>query len=182
MLYFLIHYDSETGEILERRPNNIDYAEPIPLPYIEVSQIDFESTLNGNKRININSKKIEDIVPTLDELKENKKHEISYAFDNYVSGKATISLGWDMQFNQRDILMVDGIIRFMEMTNQTEGYLTDADNINHYNLSIAQIKQALMEMTEAYLQAHAYKQTLRNAILSATDEFELSNVIWQLGK
>ena len=39
-----------------------------------------------------------------------------------------------------------------------------------------------MEMTGAYLQAHAYKQTLRNAILSATDEFELSNVIWQLGK
>lgn len=178
MLYFLIHYDSETGEILERRPNNIDYVEPIPLPYIEVSQIDFESTLNGNKRININSKKIEDIVPTLDELKENKKHEISYAFDNYVSGKATISLGWDMQFNQRDILMVDGIIRFMEMTNQTEGYLTDADNINHYNLSIADMKQSLLEMTSFYVSAHQKKQMLRSQIEACTTIEELNNIVW----
>lgn len=120
--------------------------------------------------------------PTFESLKQDKINYISNSFNKYVTGRYTISLGWDMQFDQRDIIMVDGAVRFMEMTNQTTGYLTDADNINHYNLSIAQMKQVLMEMTGAYLQAHAYKQTLRNAILSATNEFELSDVIWQLGK
>ena len=113
-------------------------------------------------------------------VKEAKIAEINEAFDVYVAGRTTISLGWDMQFNLKDILMVDGAVRTLEMTGGTEGYLTDADNINHYGLSVQQIKQAVLEMTVAHMQAHAHKQQLRDLINSATSIESLSGVVWLL--
>ena len=117
-------------------------------------------------------------VPTLDELKEAKRVEINEAFEAHISGRTTISLGWDMQFNLKDILMVDGAVRTLEMTGGTEGYLTDADNINHYGLSVLSMKQAVLEMTMAHMQAHAYKQQLRDAVNAATTAEELEVITW----
>lgn len=117
-------------------------------------------------------------VPTLDKLKEAKCAEINEAFEAHISGRTTISLGWDMQFNLKDILMVDGAVRALEMTGGTEGYLTDADNINHYGLSVQQIKQAVLEMTMAHMQAHAYKQQLRDAVNAATTAEDLEVITW----
>ena len=116
-------------------------------------------------------------VPTLKETKETRIAEINEAFEAHISGRTTISLGWDMQFNLKDILMVDGAFRSLEMTGGTEGYLTDADNINHYGLSVQQIKQALLEMTVAHMQAHAKKQELRTQVEVATDKTALSALI-----
>ena len=123
---------------------------------------------------------VPDPVPTLDELKEAKCAEINEAFEAHISGRTTISLGWDMQFNLKDILMVDGAVRALEMRGETEGYLTDADNINHYGLSVQQIKQAVLEMTVAHMQAHAHKQQLRDLVNSATSIESLSGVVWLL--
>lgn len=114
----------------------------------------------------------------LEEFKELKIQEISNAFNDYISGRVSISLGWDMQFNLRDITMVDGAIRHIEMTGGTEGYLTDADNVNHYQLPITQMKQALLEMTGAYLNAHAHKQELRDMAVSATTHEEMDLIAW----
>lgn len=119
-------------------------------------------------------------VPTFEEMKEAKIAEINEAFEAHISGRTTISLGWDMQFNLRDILMVDGAVRALEMTGGTEGYLTDADNINHYGLSVLSIKQAVLEMTIAHMQAHAHKQQLRDLINSTTSIESLSGVVWLL--
>ena len=119
-------------------------------------------------------------VPTLEETKETRISEINEAFDVYVAGRTTISLGWGMQFNRSDLIMVDGAVRYLEMTGGTEGYLTDADNINHYGLPIQQIKQAVLEMTVAHMQAHAHKQQLRYLISSATSIESLSGVVWLL--
>ena len=121
---------------------------------------------------------VPDPVPTLDELKEAKCAEINEAFEAHISGRTTISLGWDMQFNLKDILMVDGAVRALEMTGGTEGYLTDADNINHYGLSVLSMKQAVLEMTMTHMQAHAYKQQLRDAVNAATAAEELEVITW----
>ena len=121
---------------------------------------------------------VPDPVPTLDELKEAKCAEINEAFEAHISGRTTISLGWDMQFKLNDILMVDGAVRALEMTGGTEGYLTDADNINHYGLSVLSVKQAVLEMTMAHMQAHAYKQQLRDAVNAATTAEDLEVITW----
>ena len=121
---------------------------------------------------------VPDPVPTLDELKEAKCAEINEAFEAHISGRTPISLGWDMQFKLNDILMVDGAVRAIEMTGGTEGYLTDADNINHYGLSVQQIKQAVLEMAVAHMQAHAHKQQLRDAVNAATTAEELEVITW----
>ena len=128
--------------------------------------------------LGVEVEEVPDPVPTLDELKEAKCAEINEAFEAHISGRTTISLGWDMQFNLKDILMVDGAVRALEMTGGTEGYLTDADNINHYGLSVQQIKQAVLEMTVAHMQAHAHKQQLRDAVNAATTAEELEVITW----
>lgn len=115
---------------------------------------------------------------SLDDLKKQKLIKISNAFNTYVSGRVGVSLGWDMQFNQRDITMVFGVVRHMEMTNGTEGYLTDAENVNHYGLSLAEIQSALIDMTEAYMRAHMHKQVLRDATTNATTQAELDAINW----
>ena len=122
---------------------------------------------------------VEPTTPTLEETKETRIAEINEAFEAHISGRTTISLGWDMQFNLKDILMVDGAVRSLEMTGGTEGYLTDADNINHYGLSVQQIKQAVLEMTVAHMQAHAHKQQLRDAVNAATTAEELEVITWE---
>ena len=119
----------------------------------------------------------EQLLP-LEDMREKKIFEISNAFNECVSGRTLISLGWEMQFNQRDITMVDGAVRFLEMTNGAEGYLTDADNVNHYRLTVPQMKQALLDMTQAYLSAHAHKQQLRDMAVSATTHEEMDLIAW----
>lgn len=117
---------------------------------------------------------------TLEEAKEIKTRQIGNDFNIYVTWRTPISLGFDMQFNQRDVSMVDGAVRFLEMTNGTEGYLTDADNINHYGLTVNEMKQALVEITGAYLGAHSYKQQLRDAVDLAETKEQVDLIIWEL--
>ena len=59
-----------------------------------------------------------------------------------------------------------------------KGYLTDADNVNHYGISVAQMKQAVLEMTLEHMQAHAYKQQLRDAVNAANTAEELEAITW----
>lgn len=91
---YLIHYDPVTGEIKERRPQDLTYPTPMPEPYIIATEAQFTSTLAGNKRINPETRGIEDAPPTvisLDEAKKIKKQEIADA--RYQTEIAGITVG-----------------------------------------------------------------------------------------
>ena len=62
-----------------------------------------------------------------------------------------------MQFNESDSLKMEGAIKLMETSGQTEGYLTDADDITHYNISLDDIKRTQLEMLAKFAEAHAKK-------------------------
>lgn len=79
---YYIHYNATSGEILERRPQNMTYPTPIAKPFIEVTEEQFQSTLDNSKRVNPGTLLIEDIPPltlSLDEAKAAKKAEIAAA-------------------------------------------------------------------------------------------------------
>jgi len=81
MRYF-VHYDAETGHILERRPQDIEYPTPLPEPNILVSESQYLSTLCDNKRVNIETLALEDAPPiavSLPEAKKQKKAELAAA-------------------------------------------------------------------------------------------------------
>ncbi|MBO7670265.1 MAG: hypothetical protein J6S60_06705 [Oscillospiraceae bacterium] len=114
--------------------------------------------------------------PTLDELKEAKLAELEDSFDTRVSGSFVCSQGWPMQFNRSDTLAVEGAIQLLKATEQTAGYLTDANDATHYGVPLATMEAVKVEMLAAYAQCHAQKQELRAAINAAITEEELNAV------
>lgn len=81
-----------------------------------------------------------------------------------------------MQFDRSDTLAVEGAIQLLRATEQTTGYLTDAEDITHYNVPIATMEAVKVEMLAAYAQCHARKQELRAGINAAQTEEELTAV------
>ena len=110
--------------------------------------------------------------------KEAKNIEISQAFASYVTGSFTCSLGYPMQFDKNDSLLMEGAIQLMQASGATEGYLTDAENVSHYNVPLADIQTVKLEMLAEYAMAHLKKQTLRTQIDSATTQAELDAIIY----
>ena len=114
----------------------------------------------------------------MEDVKAEKRAEISAAFDAHVSGSVTVSLGFPMQFNTRDTLMVRGAIELAQAAEQATLYLTDANDITHESVSIADAQTALMEMMAAFAQAHAKKQELRALIDAAATVEDVEAVVW----
>lgn len=114
------------------------------------------------------------------QAKEAKKAEIKQSFNNYIRSSFICSLGYPMQFNESDSLKMEGAIKLMEISGQTEGYLTDADDITHYNISLNDIKRTQLEMLAKFAEAHAKKQLFRIQIDSATTQEELDNIKWNI--
>ena len=110
--------------------------------------------------------------------KANKYAEISQAFNDYVTGSFTCSLGYPMQFNESDSLKMEGAIILMEVGEQATGYLTDANDETHYDVPLADIKAVKIEMLMAFAEAHAKKQLLRQAVKDATTQAELDAIVW----
>jgi len=117
-------------------------------------------------------------VADLDAAKVAKKHEIAAAFDAYIAGSVMVSLGYPMQFNTRDTLMVRGAIELAQATEQTTLYLTDALDVTHEGVSVAEAQATLMEMMAAFAQAHAKKQELRALIDAAQTVEDVESVSW----
>ena len=115
---------------------------------------------------------------TLDEAKVAKKAEIAAAFDAHVSGSVAVSLGYPMQFDTRDTLMVRGAIELAQAVDQATLYLTDANDVTHEGVSITEAQAALMEMMAAFAQAHAKKQELRAQIDAAQTVEDVEAVSW----
>ena len=115
---------------------------------------------------------------TLDEAKAAKKQEIAAAFGAHIAGSVMVTLGYPMQFDTRDTLMVRGAIELAQANEQTALYLTDALDVTHEGVSIAEAQATLMEMMAAFAQAHAKKQTLRAQIDAAQTVEDVEAVEW----
>lgn len=107
-----------------------------------------------------------------------KKQEIAAAFDTHIAGSVMVTLGYPMQFDTRDTLMVRGAIELAQATEQTTLYLTDALDVTHEGVSIAEAQATLMEMMAAFVLAHAKKQTLRGQIDAAQTVEDVEAVSW----
>lgn len=116
------------------------------------------------------------LAPTFDELKGLKLAELEALFDACVSGAFTTSQGWSMQFDRSDTLAVEGAIQLLKATGQSTGYLTDAEDVTHYDVPLETMEAIKVEMLAAYAQCHARKQELRAAINAAQTEEELNAI------
>lgn len=116
-------------------------------------------------------------VPTLNELKTAKLAELEFLFDKRVSGSFPCLQGWPMQFDRTDTLAVEGAIQLLKATVQTSGYLTDANDVTHYDIPIDIMEAVKVEMLAAYAACHARKQELRGFINAAQTEEELGAIV-----
>lgn len=117
------------------------------------------------------------ILPTLDELKTAKLSELESSFDAHIKGSFTTTQGYLMQFDTNDCLKMQGAITLMEAVGSSTGYLTQANDVTEYNISIETMKQVLVEMLNAYAQCHARKQELRALINNAQTKEELDEIV-----
>lgn len=121
------------------------------------------------------------VVTTADKFeqaRERKYDEISRSHKEHVAGSVMTSLGIPMQFDMKDALMVEGAIKIAQATGQTEIYLTDAEDVTHYNISLPDAQTVLLEMSTAFAQAHAKKQLLLDDISEAQTQSDLDSISW----
>ena len=113
-----------------------------------------------------------------EQARERKYSEISQAHKEHVAGSVMTSLGFPMQFDMKDSLMVEGAIKLAQ-ANQAEAiYLTDAEDVTHYDVPLADAQTVLLEMSTAFAQAHAKKQTLRERTAEAQTQSDLDKIYW----
>lgn len=115
--------------------------------------------------------------PTIGELKQDKLTELDSSFEARTSGAFTTNSGYLMQFDTSDSLKMQGAITLMEVVGSTVGYITQANDVTVYNVSLDTMKQVLVEMLSAYAKCHARKQELRSLINNAQTEEELDEIV-----
>lgn len=113
-----------------------------------------------------------------EQAREKKFQEIASAFNAHIKGSVMISLGFPMQFNVQDTLMVKGAIELAQATGAETIYLTDALDATHYDILLADAQAVLIEMTGAFAMAHERKQLLRDQIMRAATPEELEEIVW----
>jgi hypothetical protein len=119
--------------------------------------------------------------PTLEEAKAAKLAEISAAYNTFdAAGTVRTSAGYPIQIGQAHVSKLDGAIRFAEMAGASEIYITDADNVTHYDVSLADAKGILMEQMGAALAAHLKKQTLRAEVDAAVTVEDVEAIAWEI--
>lgn len=113
-----------------------------------------------------------------EQARERKYSEISQAHKEHVAGSVMTRLGFPMQFDMKDSLMVEGAIKLAQADQAEAIYLTDANDVTHYDISLANAQTVLLEMSTAFAQAHAKKQTLRERIAEAQTQSDLDKISW----
>lgn len=83
-----------------------------------------------------------------------------------------------MQFNISDSLMVRGAIELAQASGATTIYLTDAEDVTHYDVPLTDAQAIFLEMTTAFAETHAKKQLLRQLIESAATQEQLDAINW----
>ena len=113
-----------------------------------------------------------------EQARERKYDEISRSHKEHVAGSVMTSLGFPMQFGIQDSLMVEGAIKLAQASGATTIYLTDAEDVTHYDIPLADAQTVLLEMSTAFAQAHAKKQLLRDDISEAQTQSDLDKISW----
>jgi hypothetical protein len=117
----------------------------------------------------------------LHRVKRDKLAEISAAYNEFdAKGTVTTSAGYPIQAGQAHVSKLDGAIRFAEMTGVQTIYITDANDVTHNNVSIADAKNILMEQMGAAMGAHAKKQALRAQVEAAESVGAVQTVTWEI--
>ena len=109
-------------------------------------------------------------------LKTAKQQTLSETFKTYVTTSFTTTSGYKMQFNESDSLKLEGYIKLLTASGQTEGYITDANDTTHDSIPLAEIQTIQLEMLAAFAKAHAKKQQLRAAIETAETKEQLNAI------
>ena len=144
-----------------------------PLQYAEVLK------LRQACRDKINDWNGEDFnVPTLEDLRNRKYRGIAQAHKEHVAGSVMTSLGFPMQCDMKDSIMVEGAIKIAQASGAETIYLTDANDVSHYDIPLADAQTVLLEMSTAFAQAHAKKQKLRDDISEAQTQSDLDSISW----
>ncbi len=81
-----------------------------------------------------------------------------------------------MQLNTDDSLKMFGAIQLLESTDVETGYITDADDVTHYNIPLATMKSVHNQMLNRYAECHLLKQQYRALIEAASDEEALARI------
>ena len=115
--------------------------------------------------------------PSFEELHQSKFDELAASFCARTRGTITTQPdAYVMQFDTDDSIKMQGAIELMEMTGQTKGYLTQANDITVYDIPIETMKNVLMQMMTAFAACHARKQELRASITAAKTKEELAAI------
>lgn len=130
----------------------------------------------------LNGEIVDNTYVDLEKFKNRKLNELENAFNLRVKGSFTCSLGYPMQFNRTDCIAVEGAIRLIEAKEGTFGYLTDANDETHLNVSLSNMKTVLIEMLSTYAMCHSRKQDLRTEIANAITKEDLDAIefVWNL--
>ena len=128
--------------------------------------------------MNIDWTKVVTVEDKFEQARERKYDEISRSHKEHVAGSVMTSLGFPMQFGIQDILMVEGAIKLAQASGATTIYLTDAEDVTHYDIPLADAQTVLLEMSTAFAQAHAKKQMLRDDISKAQTQSDLDDINW----
>ena len=113
-----------------------------------------------------------------EQARERKYDEISQAHKEHVAGSVMTSLGFPMQFDMKDSIMVEGAIKIAQVNQAEAIYLTDAEDVTHYDIPLADAQTVLLEMSTAFAEAHAKKQMLRDDISKAQTQSDLDRISW----
>ena len=118
----------------------------------------------------------EEAPKSLDQLKQEKFDELESRFTERVKGSFITDEGYKMQFNIDDSLKMFGAIQLLESQNAESGYITDADDITHYDIPLATMKSVQNQMLNKYAECHLLKQQYRAAIGVAKSIEDLNKI------
>ena len=121
----------------------------------------------------------DEVIPekTFEELKQDKQNELIDAFNRAVEGSFITTEGYKMQFNTDDSLKMFGAIQLLESSGVESGYITDADDITHYDIPVATMKSVQNQMLNRYAECHLLKQQYRKAINNCNSIDDLNNIV-----
>ena len=114
---------------------------------------------------------------SLEYLKAEKMAEITrkYIEHDRIS-KIETSADMPIQTGRAHCTNLAGAIQYAEMAGQSSMYITDAENVTHFDVPIGTAKQILLEQMAAATATHALKQQLRTQVAAAGTVEELGAV------
>ena len=113
-----------------------------------------------------------------EDRRQAKLSQLSASFKAHVSGSFICSFGYPMQFNESDSLKMEGAIQLLNASGEETGYITDAEDVSHWDITTETMEIIKLEMLAEFAKAHRKKQLLRQEILDAETQEELDLIQW----